>query len=271
MICNPANLAGLTGFPQLLAVAVGRSLPSTLLFGGLLALALLGLFFWQLRRLRRKLDRRLLAMKEELARDFHDELGSKLTVISLYGELARQSLEGAGGEDTARRHIEKVIATSRQLYAAMKDMIRTLGMARTEWGDPWERLDKLGQDLFAGTDIRFQSAIADEARQLSLPAEARRHLRLLIKEAMHNALRHALPGRVELTAKVTDGALYIAVTDDGRGFDTRLNQIPADGGLQNMRLRASRLGGQLSFFSSEGGTRVQLRYPVPERDVPFVD
>jgi signal transduction histidine kinase len=262
VIYNPGILPGYVGFQQLLAVAVMRSVPLIPLFALLFALLVLLLYLWQRRRFRRKLRQRVASLKAELARDFHDALGGKLTVINLYGELARQSLEQAKDPVAARSHLDKVVATSRQLYTAMKDLIWTLGRSEAAGADPWLRIEQYGQELFDGSVVQFQYACTREVRQVRLSAEARRHLVLLVKEALHNALRHARAEQVILSASLVEGALLVCVEDDGQGFGGREVLAKANGGIWNMRMRARHLGGSLSLHSEGRGTRIQLRCPV---------
>lgn len=80
---------------------------------------------------------------------------------------------------------------------------------------------------------------------------------LLVQEALHNALKHGNPKRIEVT--VTDdpasGTLKAVVSDDGRGFVVRAAAGPHEGhfGIQGMRERAEKLGGHLSVRSRPGG------------------
>ena len=93
--------------------------------------------------------------------------------------------------------------------------------------------------------------------------ERRRHLYLILKEAVHNSARHAAGRSLSLRFEVAEGVLTAEVSDDGRGF----REVPSDGeravhGLSNMRARALQLRGELSIDSGAGGTRVRLRVPV---------
>ena len=97
-----------------------------------------------------------------------------------------------------------------------------------------------------------------------LPAEYRRDLFLLFKEALHNLIRHsgATEAFIRLSVEVVDSnktRLIITVQDNGRGFDAGA----VGNGLRSMHQRAVSLGGTLRIETpGEGGTRLIFRGPV---------
>ena len=83
-------------------------------------------------------------------------------------------------------------------------------------------------------------------------------------EALYNALRHASPTQVTVSLAEQDGAIAVAVTDDGTGFEPERPELRARHlGLTSMEERARDLGGELSIHSRPGaGTTVRLRVPA---------
>ncbi len=250
------------GGDTLLAVAVADPLEPFLLLGLVLGGLTLALLLWQRRRHRKTLEHRMRELREQMAQDFHDELGSKLTVITLYGELARQALDERKPQASIRAYISKALEASHQLYSSMKDLIWTLKPASGLRENVWHRMEHNGRDLFSDTGMEFAMEVQEEIKGLPLSPTARKDLLLLVKEAFHNARRHAAANRVGLTACLRHGELHIVIEDDGRGFDPA--NVESGEGLRNMRMRAGRLGGRLDFFSSGQGTRVQLCCPLEE-------
>lgn len=100
-----------------------------------------------------------------------------------------------------------------------------------------------------------------------LPAEYRRDLFLLFKEALHNLIRHsgATEAFIRLSVEAVDSnktRLIVTVQDNGRGFDP--GEVgPGGNGLRSMHQRAVSLGGTLRIETpGEGGTRLIFRGPV---------
>jgi signal transduction histidine kinase len=89
----------------------------------------------------------------------------------------------------------------------------------------------------------------------------RQNVLLFFKEAVHNAVRHAEPSRVEVRWRLSRRALSLHVSDDGRGFDPAAARRGT--GLLSLRRRADELGGAFTLTSAPGeGTRVALDVPL---------
>lgn len=96
-----------------------------------------------------------------------------------------------------------------------------------------------------------------------LPNFVAGNLLLVVQEAIHNAIRHGRPTRIDVAADFgNDGSLTLTVRDDGAGFLPGTQVGPAQGhfGLQGMRERIERLGGTIEIESAPGaGTTIRAR------------
>jgi len=82
----------------------------------------------------------------------------------------------------------------------------------------------------------------------------------IVVEALNNVVKHAAATRLAMRLTRTDGHLHLRIADDGRGFDP--SRSNGGMGLDNMRERVARLGGQLSVVSEPGdGTRLEAMIP----------
>jgi signal transduction histidine kinase len=83
-------------------------------------------------------------------------------------------------------------------------------------------------------------------------------------EALNNALKHAQARNMQINIRCSSKRLELEIIDDGIGFDAdkpRLGGL----GLQNMRDRASLLGGQLTIHSApKQGSRVCFSAEIKE-------
>jgi len=90
----------------------------------------------------------------------------------------------------------------------------------------------------------------------------RRNLFLLVKEALHNVVKHAGAGRVWLTLRVEGQILTLMLRDDGRGFDPTQTRRFGQG-LKSLYRRAADSGGELVLETAPGqGTLLTVRVPV---------
>ncbi|MEO0470614.1 MAG: two-component regulator propeller domain-containing protein [Bacteroidota bacterium] len=197
-------------------------------------------------------------VRAQSSRDFHDEAGNKLTKISLYAGLTRQ----LGKEQPQMlEYLEHIEQNVRELSSGMRDFIWVLDPTRDSLPDTLLRIRDFGEQLFAhsGIDFVYQNHIPD--RPISIDIQTKRHLLLIFKEAMHNALKYANCQAVRLSSQLDNGQLRIEVIDDGLGFSKeKLDRI---NGLNNMKSRAAESGGTLSIHSLPGqGTRIVYKKEI---------
>lgn len=129
---------------------------------------------------------RLLAlarMSVRIAADLHDELGLSPTRISVLSALAGRRVVDAD----ASGRLEEIGATARELVNAASDIVRALDPRHDDLASLLSRLRRFAADVFAerGTEWRFACA---ETGQLPLAPEQRRHIDLILKEAVNNPL-----------------------------------------------------------------------------------
>jgi ligand-binding sensor domain-containing protein/signal transduction histidine kinase len=223
------------------------------LIAGLLGLAF-GLFHQY--RVRAKV-RRVMEMervRKNAAADFHDELGHKLTVISLFGEIVKKKSKG---QEELLPHLNKIIENANSLYYSMKDLLWVLDPNKDSVYDLVILLKDFGDELFDKTGVAFRTeGIVEAMREQNLPMDHKRHIVLIFKEVMNNALKHAQCQNARLQAHFVHGKLRLLFEDDGKGFD--LDQQSGGNGLTNIRNRAQKIGARLQLTSGEQGTRVSL-------------
>ena len=100
----------------------------------------------------------------------------------------------------------------------------------------------------------------------SLPGEIAVNLYRIAQESLWNVAKHAQARKVWLTVSRGNGELFLAVEDDGKGFDP--GQVKGKGslGLVSMEERARLVNGRFSIQSQPGkGPRVEVRLPVPQQ------
>jgi signal transduction histidine kinase len=86
----------------------------------------------------------------------------------------------------------------------------------------------------------------------------------ILQEAVANAIRHARPSRLELSAALNAaGQVEIVLTDNGGGIESGASE---GRGLSNMKARAASIGAQFDLKSDSGGTTVRLVLGAAARD-----
>ena len=194
------------------------------------------------------------------ARDFHDELGHNLTRISLLSQNIK-----SGNKDLSKElltKLDQISANAEQLYNGARDFIWAFDPRNDSLAETAIHLKDFGDDLFGNTEIDFQvEGLENISNKTFLSMNLRRNISLLFKEAMNNTLKHAHARNTFLIFEQKDRFLKITFRDDGQGFEKDEDNYHL--GLQNMKMRAEKLNGQLSIQNNQG-TMVELQLQIPQ-------
>lgn len=196
-----------------------------------------------------EVQRHLTTQHESIMQDLHDRLGSNLTSALLQARTGALTptdtlllLQDLADE---LRHMSKSTAADRrglnEVLAELRQRVQ-------------HRLGHGGIQLVWDVDPALPAVAGRETSQ---------HLRALLSEAIANVIKHAQATQIRLEAREEDGAVVIAVTDNGRGFDPVSAEFGR--GLPGMRQRAETLGALLEIESdAQKGCRWVLRLPLSE-------
>lgn len=200
--------------------------------------------------------------RSRIAQDMHDEMGSSLTRIGLLSELARRDLHEPS---EAEPHLAKIQHTSGELFRSMDEIVWTVNPRHDTLDSLVGYLCRYSQNYLGLAGIRCRLDVPAAPLSQPLSSEERHNLLLAVKEALHNAVRHAHSSEVWMRVAVSSSQVMIAIEDDGCGFissDAHSNR----NGLANMRRRLEGLRGRMEIVSSPGhGTKILLYLPFNPR------
>ena len=230
---------------------------------GLVALLLMALG-WSGYRLR---VRHLLALERvrlRIAADLHDDVGASLTRIGLLGELARRRLGEAPGR--AAEMLEQIGQEASDLTETTADIIWAVDPRQDDLHSLVVRLRRFAADLLEARGIALHVDVGEDELRVPLPAEQRRALYLLLKEAANNVAKHSGARNAWLRVSVVAGEVHAELRDDGAGISTATRAVAEAAGrrgLRGLRERAEEAGGAVEIASRPGeGTRVGVRLPL---------
>jgi signal transduction histidine kinase len=207
-------------------------------------------------------ERRRLMSKEQLdqirkriASDLHDDIGSNLGSISLIARTARKDLVRLHGPEEIAEDLGEVETIARESSLAMRDIVWLLERRQDSIGDLVQRMRETAGRLLREINFTLECESNKTASKLSL--DAKRHLFLFYKEAIHNVLKHSHANRVSIRLWDEDDKLALEILDNGVGLPINNEARPAT--VNKLEDRARVLDGLLQIASSkETGTRIRL-------------
>ncbi len=212
------------------------------------------LFFAWLRLRARARRREVEALRQRIAGDLHDEIGSNLGSIALLSQMAlREPAE-------AQADLAEIQRIARETADSMRDLVWFIKPSATTAADFVAKLREAAGLMLAGLEWQFETTAVSGPYSL----EFQRQVFLIFKEALHNVRRHSSAKRVEVSLGEAGDIFEMRIADDGIGF---VAGGANDGhGLVSMRQRAEAIGGEWSVESSAGaGTCVRLKVKMTSR------
>lgn len=203
------------------------------------------------------------AERQRLARELHDSVSQALFSMTMHARTAERRLEPLGEEaDLARAEVARLQELTKGALAEMRALIFELRPGALAEEGLGAALTKQAAAIAAREQVVIE--VVAPTHRLPLATDVEEHLYRIALEAMHNAVKHARPRRIDVAISIDDTArqIALAVTDDGIGFDTSVEHL-GHLGLGTMRERANVLGGTATLESAPGaGTLVTVVVPV---------
>lgn len=201
-------------------------------------------------------------VRTRIATDLHDDVGASLSLVAMLSEVARQ--QAARGDTKALESLASIAAVARELIDSTSDIVWAVNPRKDRVSELITRMRRFASDALGSRDVLLRFAAPNHDHDFPLGADARREIYFIFKETVNNMARHAGCSEADITLSVDNGWLVLRMHDNGKGFD------PAErfegNGLESMRGRARKLGGEIRVVSEPGsGSEITLRVPFPRR------
>jgi signal transduction histidine kinase len=260
----------LTGAEASVAVLVAEPFWKTSWFWGAIVIAVMALmtgisryFVWHRMRLemvRLKHQRELEQERLRIAHDIHDDLGARVTQISL---LSAMSQENSAYPDKARADFGRVSKMSRDLVSALYETVWAVNPENDNLDALGNYLRQMVKQLCEQTALRCRFHVQELPHEVQVSSQTRHNITMAVKEAVHNIIKHARASEVTIRIAFAGGVLDVFVQDNGSGFQPD-GSFPGNG-LSNMKQRLQNIGGSCFVESAPGqGTTIRMRLKVRE-------
>lgn len=202
-------------------------------------------------------------MRNRIAQDLHDEIGSTLSSISLFGSVLKSNLNGI--DEKSAGILDKITSSTSEMMESMNDMVWTIKSDNDRFEHVINRMRSFAVNVCEAKGIELRFSADNNADKLNLDMELRKNIYLIYKESINNAIKYSKATDLVVDIQVSGSLLHLRVADNGIGFDQQVetqNELNLGrNGLKGMRKRAQEINAEISIKSDEG-TTIDVQVPL---------
>lgn len=187
-------------------------------------------------------------LRNKIASDLHDEVGSSLTRISIYSDL----LQNGGMETEGKGYLRNINDLSREVVSTMSDIVWSIDNRSDTLGALIMRMKDFATEILQSKNIELQFKVSGLDENTTLDPAQKQNIYLIFKESINNIVKHAGASEVSVTLSNEGGEFLLKIQDNGKGIN---RNGPAKGnGLRNMQRRAEAIEGMFYVENTNGTT-----------------
>jgi nitrate/nitrite-specific signal transduction histidine kinase len=192
----------------------------------------IGLYLFFLYDFRQKL--KMQYVRNQIASDLHDEVGSNLNSIAIFVEVLRKKVANESVDVLSL--LTKITDNSEETVSLMRDTVWAINPANDSTEKLFTKMRSFGLETLSAKGISFDFHFDLDKKSEDFSIEQRRNLYLIYKEAINNIVKHADATKAYCKIIGKQGTINIEINDNGKGFD--LNKTFEGNGLNNFKLRS---------------------------------
>jgi signal transduction histidine kinase len=194
-------------------------------------------------------------MRNTIARDLHDDIGSTLTSINIISQMAVQE---SSGDTTA---FKRIAHHSASMMEGMSDIVWSINPHNDALEHLVTKMKEFATEILEPSGVSYEFSGEETLMNIPLDAMTRKNIFLIFKEALNNAAKYSGADVIRINIRNTGRSLILTIHDNGMGFDA--SDGSSGNGLVNMRTRAGAINANIQVKSSNSsGTEVRLVLPT---------
>jgi two-component system sensor histidine kinase UhpB len=205
--------------------------------------------------IRNRRVKQLQKMRNSIADDLHDDIGSTLSSIGIMSELAKakspeaSSLLASIGESTIA------------MQENMSDIVWAVNPGNDRFEKVLQRMNLFASEILDAKNIELDFTSDASLSALKITMEQRKNFYLFFKEAINNAAKYSGAKKVSVSITKNDKRIEMNIRDNGRGFDTA--KLFNGNGMSTLKKRAGELYADFKIQSLlQAGTSVRLLFKI---------
>jgi len=222
-------------------------------------LIIIGLLAFNRHRLIHKAKRQMEIehMRNEIARDLHDDMGSTLSSIHIISQLALKENHA----EPSGKYFQSISENSAKMMESMSDMVWSINPDNDSLQKMLAKMKEFSAEILEPKNMSYQFLGEETLNGAVLDVAKRKNIFLIFKESINNAAKYSEGSSVEILFSQVADDLLLTIRDNGKGFDCTKAQN--GNGLKNMKARALEINAHLNLEAKEGqGTTLKLSLPL---------
>ncbi len=199
--------------------------------------------------------------RTRIATDMHDDFGASLSRIKFLSEKMKLQ---QSHQEKLKTDLEKISKYSDEMAEKMGEIVWALNQRFDSLDDLVSFCRSYATEYMEDKNIRLQFT-SGQATTIFINGEIRRNVFLVIKEALHNVVKHSGASSVLVSMHFTS-QLKVIIKDNGSGINKE-NIRPFANGIENMKKRMEEIGGTI-IFKNEHGATITMQVPLHKNIYP---
>jgi signal transduction histidine kinase len=201
---------------------------------------------------------RLQKVRNTIATNLHDDIGSTLTNISILTELSKKNISEPA---IAEKFLHRISEEAMQTQQALDEIIWNVNTRHDSLQETFARMRRYTAELFESSEMQCHIHIDEIEENKKLDIEQRRDIYLIYKECLNNIYKHANAKNIYIEVLHQGHSIYMQIRDDGKGFIT--SATTERNVKRNLTDRAKKWKGLLIFVSEpDKGTGIKITIPI---------
>ncbi|MEO6611567.1 MAG: two-component regulator propeller domain-containing protein [Chitinophagaceae bacterium] len=215
------------------------------------------IYFYQLRKQRVILEKQLAVQyeRQRISAEMHDDIGAGLSGIRLLTELTKTKVKDEQGAE----EVDKIYQSVGDISSKMKEVIWSLNTENDHLPNLVDYIQKQARAWLENYPCELHVELPGSIPPVEIGGETRRNILLVIKEAIHNIIKHSGAGKVSIKMNCENRRFSVTISDDGKGIAADHGHDTGNG-MKNMRTRIRKLNGKFFIKTREG---VTLTFEIP--------
>jgi signal transduction histidine kinase len=202
--------------------------------------------------------RKIYEVRNKISQDLHDEIGSTLSGVLLFSELAQKKIEQQHTSE-ADTYLHRITQQSKEMAEKMSDIVWAINPQNDNLKKVISKLQAFAVNVCAAKNMRVQFEVDQDLLLRQMSMQQRKNIYMISKEAINNAVKYSAAQNVVFSLHHKGAHFLLTIKDDGTGFD--MKTVRKGNGMNNMVTRAEEMKSDLLIESKPGvGTAVALKW-----------